>query len=57
MKGDLHAPMCGFSRLAVEILKLEGKLPYSFTISGVMNIKTVNVLADEAVRQGIKDFT
>jgi monothiol glutaredoxin len=47
MKGDLYAPMCGFSRLTVEILKMEG----------VLNIKTVNVLADEAIRQGIKDFT
>jgi monothiol glutaredoxin len=46
MKGTAQFPMCGFSGRAVQILKA----------CGVDDLKTVNVLEDEAVRQGIKDF-
>ena len=46
MKGSPEAPQCGFSARAVEILK-SYKIP----------IGTRNVLADENLRQGIKDFT
>ena len=47
MKGTKSAPMCGFSSLVTQILDRVG----------VQNYKDVNVLADDAVRQGIKDFT
>jgi len=47
MKGTKNFPQCGFSARAVEILKR----------CGVAEIKDVNVLADAAVRQGIKDFS
>jgi monothiol glutaredoxin len=46
MKGTAQFPMCGFSGRAVQILKA----------CGVDNPVTVNVLEDEAVRQGIKDY-
>lgn len=46
MKGTKHFPQCGFSGAVVQILNKKG-VPY----------ETVNVLADPAVRQGIKDFT
>jgi monothiol glutaredoxin len=46
MKGTAQFPMCGFSGRAVQILKA----------CGVSDLKTVNVLEDEAIRQGIKDF-
>src|SRR5574344_218210 len=46
MKGDARFPQCGFSGTAVQILKA----------CGVENFVTVNVLADEAVRQGIKEY-
>ena len=46
MKGTAHFPMCGFSGRAIQILKA----------CGVNDLKTVNVLEDEAIRQGIKDF-
>ena len=46
MKGTAQFPMCGFSGRAVQILKA----------CGVTDLKTVNVLEDEAVRQGIKDY-
>ena len=47
MKGNAQFPMCGFSGRAVQILKA----------CGVDQFKTVNVLEDEAVRQGIKEFS
>ncbi|KAL2914383.1 monothiol glutaredoxin grx5 [Polyrhizophydium stewartii] len=47
MKGNKEAPQCGFSRAVVQILQLQG----------VQNFKTVNVLADEAVRNGIKEYS
>jgi monothiol glutaredoxin len=46
MKGTAQFPMCGFSGRAIQILKA----------CGVDDLKTVNVLEDEEVRQGIKDF-
>jgi monothiol glutaredoxin len=46
MKGTAQFPMCGFSGRAVQILKA----------CGVDDLKTVNVLEDEEVRQGIKDY-
>jgi monothiol glutaredoxin len=47
MKGNAQFPMCGFSGRAVQILKA----------CGVDTFKTVNVLEDEAIRQGIKEFS
>ena len=46
MKGTAQFPMCGFSGRAVQILKA----------CGVTDLKTVNVLEDEAVRQGVKEY-
>jgi len=46
MKGTAQFPMCGFSGRSVQILKA----------CGVNDLKTVNVLEDEGIRQGIKDF-
>ncbi len=46
MKGTAQFPMCGFSGRAVQILKA----------CGVKELTTVNVLEDEAVRQGIKEY-
>ena len=46
MKGNASFPMCGFSGRAVQILKA----------CGVNDLKTVNVLEDDGIRQGIKDF-
>ena len=46
MKGTAQFPMCGFSGRAVQILKA----------CGVSDLKTFNVLEDEAVRHGIKEY-
>ncbi len=46
MKGTAQFPMCGFSGRAIQILKA----------NGVTDLTTVNVLEDEAVRQGIKEY-
>lgn len=46
MKGTAQFPMCGFSGRAIQILKA----------SGATDFKTFNVLEDEAVRQGIKEY-
>ncbi len=46
MKGTAQFPMCGFSGRAIQVLKA----------CGVGEPKTVNVLEDEAIRQGIKDY-
>jgi monothiol glutaredoxin len=46
MKGTAQFPMCGFSGRAVQILKA----------CGVGDLKTVNVLEDEEIRQGVKDY-
>ena len=47
MKGSAQFPQCGFSGRAVQILKN----------CGVTKLVTVNVLEDEEVRQGIKDYS
>ena len=49
MKGNGSFPMCGFSGRAIQILKACGVEPRALT--------TVNVLEDEAVRQGIKEYS
>jgi monothiol glutaredoxin len=49
MKGSASFPMCGFSGRAVQILKACGVDP--------KNIATVNVLDDDAIRQGIKEYS
>ena len=49
MKGDANFPMCGFSGRAIQILKASGVDTATLT--------TVNVLEDEAIRQGIKDYS
>ena len=49
MKGTAAFPMCGFSGRAVQILKACGVDP--------KNLTTVNVLEDEAIRQGIKQYS
>jgi len=49
MKGDANFPMCGFSGRAIQILKAVGVDTGALT--------TVNVLEDEAIRQGIKDYS
>jgi monothiol glutaredoxin len=46
MKGSKTFPQCGFSARAVDILKKCGA-----------EFKDVNVLADPALRQGVKDFS
>jgi len=47
MKGTAQFPQCGFSGRAIEVLKA----------SGAADLVTVNVLEDDAVRQGIKEFS
>ncbi len=47
MKGSAQFPMCGFSGRAVQILKA----------CGVSRLHTVDVLRDEAIRQGIKEYS
>ena len=49
MKGNAAFPMCGFSGRAVQILKACGVDPKT--------IVTVNVLEDEAIRQGVKEYS
>ena len=49
MKGNASFPMCGFSGRAIQILKACGVDPKSLT--------TVNVLEDDEVRQGIKEYS
>lgn len=46
MKGTKHFPQCGFSGAVVQVLNAN-KASY----------ETVNVLADPAIREGIKEFT
>ena len=45
MKGTRQMPMCGFSGQVVQILDFLG-----------VDFKGVNVLADEEIRQGIKEY-
>ena len=46
MKGNVDMPQCGFSGRSVQILQHLG-VPF----------KDVNVLANDDIRQGIKDYT
>ncbi|KRX46800.1 Chymotrypsin-C [Trichinella murrelli] len=46
MKGIPEQPLCGFSNLVVQILKMH-EVPF----------QAYNVLEDESLRQGIKDYT
>lgn len=46
MKGGKATPMCGFSSVVVQILDHLG-----------VEFHDVNVLADPAIRQGVKDFS
>ena len=49
MKGNASFPQCGFSGRAIQILKAIGV--------DTKTIKTVNVLEDEEIRQGIKEYS
>ncbi|KIN06559.1 hypothetical protein OIDMADRAFT_50038 [Oidiodendron maius Zn] len=49
MKGTPETPQCGFSRASIQILGLQGVDPAKFT--------AFNVLEDEALRQGIKEYS
>ena len=46
MKGTPQMPRCGFSSTAVQILQA----------CGAREVLAVDVLADEAIRQGIKEY-
>ena len=47
MKGNASFPMCGFSGRAIQVLKA----------CGVNELTTVNVLEDDEIRQGIKEYS
>jgi len=47
MKGTPQFPQCGFSATAAEILKR----------CGITNYASFNVLQDDGLRQGIKDYS
>lgn len=49
MKGSASFPMCGFSGRAIQILKACGV--------DTKTVKTVNVLDDAEIRQGIKGYS
>jgi monothiol glutaredoxin len=49
MKGTASFPQCGFSGRAIQILKACGVDP--------KELKTVNVLEDDEIRAGIKDYS
>ena len=49
MKGTASFPMCGFSGRAIQILKACGV--------DAKALKTVNVLEDDEIRQGIKTYS
>ncbi len=46
MKGNAQFPQCGFSSLVVQVLSQLG-----------VSFKDINVLEDNELRQGIKDFS
>jgi len=46
MKGDKYMPRCGFSAKVLEILNFHGA-----------KYTTFDILADEEVRQGLKEFS
>jgi len=47
MKGDAQFPQCGFSAKAISILKA----------CGAKQFKTINILEEPEIRQGIKEFS
>jgi len=47
MKGTPDAPKCGFSNAVMQVLRMHG----------VKDFKAYNVLEDEEMRQGVKDFS
>jgi monothiol glutaredoxin len=49
MKGTTSFPQCGFSGRAIQILKACGVDP--------KEVKAVNVLEDDGIRQGIKEYS
>ena len=49
MKGSASFPMCGFSGRAIQVLKACGV--------DAKTVKTVNVLDDAEIRQGIKEYS
>ena len=49
MKGTASFPQCGFSGRAIQILKACGVDP--------KDVKAVNVLEDDGIRQGIKEYS
>ncbi len=49
MKGTPEEPQCGFSRAAIQVLELQG-VPQE-------KLKTYNVLADQELRGGVKEFS
>ncbi|SDO36564.1 monothiol glutaredoxin [Rhodoferax sp. OV413] len=49
MKGNASFPQCGFSGRAIQLLKASGV--------DTKTIKTVNVLEDDEIRQGIKEYS
>jgi monothiol glutaredoxin len=49
MKGNANFPMCGFSGRAIQLLKASGV--------DMKSLKTVNVLDEPEIRQGIKTYS
>ena len=49
MKGDANFPQCGFSGRALQVLKASGV--------DVKGLKTINVLEEPEIRQGIKEYS
>lgn len=49
MKGTPESPMCGFSARAIEVLKAAGVTKDK--------LASCDVLSDEAIRSGIKEFS
>ncbi|PQE26985.1 Monothiol glutaredoxin-5 protein [Rutstroemia sp. NJR-2017a BVV2] len=49
MKGTPEMPQCGFSRASIQILSVQGVDPEKFA--------ALNVLEDEGLRQGIKEYS
>ncbi len=49
MKGNANFPQCGFSGRAIQILKACGV--------DTKTVTTVNVLEDDGIRQGIKEYS
>ena len=49
MKGNASFPMCGISGRAIQVLNASGV--------DTKALKTVNVLEDDGIRQGIKEYS